>query len=135
MELLLNLAWLLVTVVLSIGLLRRAGRSKNPSPLWVLVTAAVCVMVLLFPVISMTDDLHAEVFTAEESGKRRVAAVHVQQLAAIVHVLTAWLLISIAAPICLGSVSPADTSVPRPLDRTRAASFIRPPPTALLRAI
>ncbi len=131
-ELLLNLAWLLVTVVCSTALLVRLRRSTDSQPVWVLVTAVVCVMVLLFPVISMTDDLHAEVFTAEESGKRRAAAVHLLELVAFVHVLAAWLLIAIAAPLSTGWTLRCDDFAPRPLEGTRTASLIRPPPSLVL---
>ena len=127
MELLLNLAWMLVTIFVSIALLHRARR-ENSARLWIVVTAVVCLMILLFPVISMTDDLHAELFTAEESGKRRVAAVHVQQLLAFVHVLAAWLLISIAAPACLGWSRRVNEVFPKALDGTLLVTFIRPPP-------
>jgi len=129
MELLLNLAWLLVTVVCSIGLLRRARKDPEAANLWVLVTAVVCIMILLFPVISMTDDLHAELFTAEESGKRRVAAIHIQQLVAFVHVLAAWLLISIALPRRATGVTCCEHFVPSPLDGSQFAWFTRPPPS------
>jgi hypothetical protein len=132
MELLLNLVWLLVTLVCSIGLLRRARRNPDSPHLWVLVTAFVCIMVLLFPVISMTDDLHAELYTAEESGKRRVAAVQVQQLVAFVHVLAAWLLLALLALADLSWVTRSDESVPQPIDGTRSACFIRPPPLPVL---
>lgn len=132
MELLLNLAWLLVTVVCSIALLCRVQRTRNSVPLWVLVTAVVCVMVLLFPVISMTDDLHAEVFTAEESGKRRVAAVQIQQLAAFVAVLAAWLLVLSAAPLVELGWLHSNEFVPSSLNGATTASFIRPPPSLVL---
>jgi hypothetical protein len=131
-ELLLNLAWLLVTVFCSIGLLRRARKNPDAGQLWVVMTAVICIMILLFPVISMTDDLHAELFTAEESGKRWVAAIHVQQLVAFVHLLAAWLLLSIAAAQRTSSLSTEDDIVPRPLDETCAAWFTRPPPSLSL---
>lgn len=132
MELLLNLAWLLVTVVCSIALLRRARRNPDAAHLWIVITALVCIMILLFPVISMTDDLHAELFTAEDSGKRRVAAVQVQQLVAFVHVLATWLTILIAAPLAAVWASRSAELVSRPLDGTRITSFIRPPPFLVL---
>ncbi len=132
MEILLNLAWLLVTIVCSIVLLSHARKQPDATRLWVVVTAVVCIMVLLFPVISMTDDLHAELFTAEDSGKRWVAAIHVQQLAAFVHVLAAWLLILVTAPLGAACVWCSAKYLPQALDGTRIASFIRPPPSLVL---
>src|SRR5581483_3815893 len=119
MELLLNLAWLLVTVICSVALLRRVLRTRNSVPLWVMITAVVCVMVLLFPVISMTDDLHAEVFTAEESGKRNVVAVQVQQLSAFAPVLAAWLLIFMPVPLVATRALRFGEPVPGTLDGNR----------------
>ena len=132
MELLLNLAWLLVTVLCSVTLLRRVRRTKGSAPFWVLVTAVICVMVLLFPVISMTDDLHAEVFTAEDSGKRRVAATQIHQQLAQLDAFIAWLLVLIAVPGCVDRTVASDVPVPRPLAGTRKSTFIRPPPSLLL---
>ena len=132
MELLLNLAWLLVTVICSVALLRRVLRTRNSVPLWVMITAVVCVMVLLFPVISMTDDLHAEVFTAEESGKRNVVAVQVQQLSAFAPVLAAWLLIFMPVPLVATRALRFGEPVPGTLDGNRVVSFIRPPPSLVL---
>jgi len=100
----------------------------DSAKLWLMVTAVVCIMILLFPVISMTDDLHAELFTAEESGKRWVAAIYVQQLAVFVHALAAWLLISLALPVRTDRWASSDVVVPRRLAGIRAAWFTRPPP-------
>ncbi len=86
-------------------------------------------MILLFPVISMTDDLHAELFTAEESGKRWVAAIHVQQLAVFIHALAAWLLIALAMPVRADRRITSETLVPSCLAGIRAAWFTRPPPS------
>jgi hypothetical protein len=132
MELLLNLTWLLLAIICSVALLRRAQKDPNSAQLWIFITAVVCIMVLLFPVISMTDDLHAEVFTAEESGKRRVAVVHVQQLLAFVHVLAAWLLISVAPPQRATWVSSTETCILSPREGMRVSWSSRPPPALSL---
>lgn len=57
MELLLNLAWLLL-VVPGYWLWRRSTYSRHASPRQCLLALS-CAFVLLFPVISATDDLHA----------------------------------------------------------------------------
>ncbi|HUN89069.1 MAG TPA: hypothetical protein VMU28_09780 [Terriglobales bacterium] len=129
MESLLNLAWLLVAIVCSIGLLSRMRKQPGRADLWILVTVVVCVMVLLFPVISMTDDLHAELFTAEESGKRRVAGIQVQQLVPFIHAHAAWLLVALVmSPLAKWATS-AEIMVPRPLTGMRTAWVSRPPPS------
>jgi hypothetical protein len=103
MELLLNLAWLLLTLP-AFWLWRRgagarlARRVSSQQCLW----ALGCVVVLLFPVISATDDLHAMRSEMEESAssKRNVrqagsdktsAWVHRLQSAPALQVGTVWL--------------------------------------------
>jgi hypothetical protein len=69
MELLLNLAWLVIAL-LAICLLRGNWRRRKGPPLhkWV---ALATFLFLLFPVISLTDDLHPEIALAEAAtGKR-----------------------------------------------------------------
>ncbi len=68
MELLLNLAWLLLALP-AYWLwrdCRRAGLMRRPSP-WHCLLALGCMLVVLFPVISATDDLHAMRAEIEES--------------------------------------------------------------------
>ena len=129
MELVLNLAWLLVAFVSAIGLLRYARNETNPRNLWIVATAMLCVVVLLFPVISMTDDLHAEVFTAEESGKRRVIAVQLEHQLSSLQALTVRLTGSaVLLPRCVWSAV-REATVPRPLDGATTERFTRPPPS------
>lgn len=68
MELLLNLAWLVISVV-AILLLRGNWRRKGPTlRKWM---ALATFLFLLFPVISLTDDLHPEIALAEAAtGKK-----------------------------------------------------------------
>jgi hypothetical protein len=68
MELLLNLAWLVISVV-AILLLRGNWRRKGPTLReWM---ALATFLFLLFPVISLTDDLHPEIALAEAAtGKK-----------------------------------------------------------------
>jgi len=132
MELLLNLTWLLVAAMCAIGLLRRARREPNSANIWLFAAAMLCIVVLLFPVISMTDDLHAEVFTAEESGKRRVVAIQIEHQLSNLQSLATRLAISMFT-FRRPTWSPAaDPFIPSPLDGTRAAYFTRPPPSLFL---
>jgi hypothetical protein len=75
MELLLNLAWLLL-VLPGYWLWRRSAHSRAARHVNArqCLLALGCVLVLLFPVISATDDLHAMRAEMEESspGKRAV---------------------------------------------------------------
>jgi hypothetical protein len=68
MELLLNLAWLVISIV-AILLLRGNWRRKGPTLReWM---ALATFLFLLFPVISLTDDLHPEIALAEAAtGKK-----------------------------------------------------------------
>ena len=69
MELLLNLAWLVISVV-AILLLRGNWWRRNERSLreWI---ALATFLFLLFPVISLTDDLHPEIALAEAAtGKK-----------------------------------------------------------------
>jgi hypothetical protein len=70
MEILLNTFWL--SVAIAAFLFWRAenyrsvvkGRSTTPQG----ITALICALILLFPVISLTDDLHAEMAVMEDSS-------------------------------------------------------------------
>jgi hypothetical protein len=77
MELFLNIFWFALTiagVILWRTRWTREYRIRRHSP-WREWTAFVCSMVLLFFVVSLTDDLHAELMLIEEcSGSRRHAA-------------------------------------------------------------
>ena len=73
MELLLNLAWLLLALP-ACWLWQRSFRTRTQGTLGArqCLLALACLLVLLFPVISATDDLHAMRTEMEESspGKR-----------------------------------------------------------------
>lgn len=75
MELALNSFWLVVALV-SLGLWwrfhwrPRGVGGKRPAPLRGLV-ALCCALFILFPVISLTDDLHAEVMAMEDSNSSK----------------------------------------------------------------
>jgi len=66
MELLLNLVWLMLAVP-AIWLWRRKPVSRK-SPRLYCVLSLGCILIMLFPVISLTDDLHAMRQETEESS-------------------------------------------------------------------
>jgi hypothetical protein len=72
-EAILNLVWLAVTVA-GIWLWRcrwRVSRRKADHRPWLEATAMVCILALLFPVISLTDDLHPEVIPIDAASSKR----------------------------------------------------------------
>lgn len=76
MELALNLVWLgvaIVGIVVQFIVLSRAAASSDQSPdTWRKILAMGCTLVILFFVISMTDDLHAQEIVIEESKSSRI---------------------------------------------------------------
>jgi hypothetical protein len=71
MELLLNLLWLLLALpAYCLWQNARIERTRGNSSPFQCFLALGCVLVLLFPVISATDDLHAMRAEMEESSKR-----------------------------------------------------------------
>lgn len=71
LELLLNLVWVLVVTASLLFWRRLSTVSDDCSrrPVTALV-ALVCILVLLFPVISATDDMHVAEFAMEDSGRK-----------------------------------------------------------------
>jgi hypothetical protein len=74
MELLLNLAWLLVATGAIVLWLRQRGLSPSGRRGLLLQSVALgCALVVLFPAISATDDLHAAQLAVEASDVARKA--------------------------------------------------------------
>jgi hypothetical protein len=73
MEIALNLAWLGITLAL-LGLWRFrwvVSRRHARNSFLLQAVSLICVLALLFPVISLTDDLHPEIIAVDSvSGKR-----------------------------------------------------------------
>jgi hypothetical protein len=78
MELALNLLWLCVAIVgivlQFIVLSRSAVPCDRPSNTWRKIIAMGCTLVILFFVISMTDDLHDQEIVIEESKSSRMVS-------------------------------------------------------------
>ncbi len=72
MELGLNLAWVAVCIVALAATLPMVRRSRRPL---ILGLALICALALLFPIISVSDDLASDFSTFEESAIRRISAV------------------------------------------------------------
>jgi hypothetical protein len=75
-ELALNLVWLCVAIVglklLCRSLSRAEALSDRPPNHWRKIVAMSCALVILFFVISMTDDLHDQEILVEESKSSRI---------------------------------------------------------------
>jgi hypothetical protein len=81
MELLLNLVWVAMALAAFCALVRdrRATSRLSRAPYAKALLALACVLVLLFPVVSASDDLHPAQAVLEEATKR------IQQLDAPLH--------------------------------------------------
>ena len=81
MELLLNLVWMIVALVALSAFMRRHHKfAATPHiPYGRALLALACLLVLLFPVVSASDDLHPTQAVLEDASKR------IQQLAAPLH--------------------------------------------------
>jgi hypothetical protein len=75
MESLLNIVWLLVSVsALFAGIAHYRVRRERRHALWLVAVALAAIAVLLFPVISVTDDLNPAIFASEDLSKRELLA-------------------------------------------------------------
>ncbi len=123
MELALNLVWVCVAIV-GIGLLcrnlSRAGACPDrPASHWRKVLAMSCALIILFFVISMTDDLHDQEIVVEENKSSRIVPVSgISALSAPGHAISAVFLVFSV----LTSFAPALPSVRRPVDRPKVIS-------------
>lgn len=80
MELFLNLVWLAVAIVLSVFLtLHNRTRARKPS-VFALTVTIVCIVFLLFPPISISDDLHNTHCAMEDSSRKCAAPVVMVQV-------------------------------------------------------
>lgn len=72
MELLLNLIWIILTVVAlcAFARSRRLASEISPSRSFKALLALSCILVLLFPIISASDDLHPVQAAVEDASKR-----------------------------------------------------------------
>jgi len=84
MELLLNLIWLTVAATALVAFTRSRRRSTRMAhvPYVQALIALACVVVLLFPVISASDDLHPAQAVVEDASKKlqlAIAPLHLQR--------------------------------------------------------
>jgi hypothetical protein len=131
MELLLNLVWLVAAATIVLAAIGRA-KSKQfadaaNSERWVLCIAAVSLCVVLFPAISMTDDLQQVTFSSEESTQSLILADAHSRIHVNLDFLILALLLVFAATASVAFAR--QVSMPKPLLEGFIASIIsRPPP-------
>jgi hypothetical protein len=123
MELALNLLWVCVAIA-GIGLLCRslsratACPERRPSN-WRKIVAMSCALIILFFVISMTDDLHDQEIAVEENKSSRIVPVSgIAALFAPGHAIPAVFLVFSV----LTSFAPALPSARRPVDGPKVIS-------------
>ncbi len=131
MELLLNIVWLLVATASCVFFARhhRARLGDRPGTFAVTVAVA-CIIFLLFPCISLSDDLHEVNCTFEDSSRKLVADFGLVQPAVLPAIRSSglveeqlhqqptvsWLLFGLSKPRVLdGYVSPAEGRAPPPI--------------------
>lgn len=87
MELFLNLVWLAVAFLVAAALCRRPVRIQGRVQWAILAVGITCVAALIFPAISMSDDVHFQYLMSESPDKRLQAAHSQLQTVAIAFVL------------------------------------------------
>jgi hypothetical protein len=140
MELTLNLVWLCVAIVglkLLWGSLSRAEAHSDQSPdRWRKIVAMSCALVILFFVISMTDDLHdQEIFVEESKSSRILSRLDASSPAVagpvvpLVFLFFALVCVVPALPAVRRLVEPSEVLFAAPIDGDRLCG--RAPPASL----
>jgi hypothetical protein len=116
MELLLNLLWLLLALPAYCMWrdARDSSKSDGPSPLQCLLALG-CVLVLLFPVVSATDDLHAMRAEMEESSKRGMRSANDKSSAAQSRWQNPFVAVAAFSPLAPLSETWRELRVPQPV--------------------
>ena len=125
LEIILNLLWVCVAAVALALTVHRLLSERERRRGWVLVVAVACAMLLLLPIISITDDLSAAATLVERTTSERRPASH-----AAFHGMIAILPNIPANASCslmlLGHRVDPNFTVPSP--GTREAEIVRGPP-------
>lgn len=139
MELLLNLAWIAMTLAAFCLFLRNRGLSSQlpKVPYWKALLALACVLILLFPVISASDDLHPTQAVLEDATKRIqqvVAPLHHVQAGPTTVMLPASLAVLLVFALAGSQVSHPFACEARVIHRERTPRDGRSPPDLSNRA-
>lgn len=128
MELALNIGWLVISAAAFVFFAWHAVNQGKAQSFSIACIALVCIVCLLFPVVSMTDDLNSSVAMPEASKLRRLA-----DLTHGAHLFSFALLVLIYAPQARNWASLALKPEPQPADQARLYFNLsrRPPPSIL----
>lgn len=125
LELFLNLTWLFIAAAATVRFaLWSNGQTRKRQR--VVCLAMICAIALLFPIISVTDDLHSDAAVLEETSTIRRAAAVVHD--AFVAVVIDTLLPIDASHAVAVVLSPQIAASARLLDGVRTPAGVRPPP-------
>ncbi len=98
MELLLNLVWVLIAATALSWHLRSAP--KDCKQFLLALGALCCALLLLFPTISVSDDLHVQAFVCEDSSPTKRMATAVVHVAPIYHLAVFFIFSTLLAALC-----------------------------------
>lgn len=121
MEVVLNILWLALCNLAAWCWLRRWRQGSRPQSVAVQLATLACVLVLLFPVISATDDLYAAQFAFEtsvtqKSSKGPLGRFSTPQFGHYLHPAALTRTTSLSPALCVGLMA-----VDRPLPDCRAS--------------
>ena len=117
MELLLNLAWSLIGGVALWSFL--GARSKHQKQFIFALVALFCAILLLFPAISVSDDLHFQAFVSEDSNasKRLLSAAQTSSIDYWAPLLLAFLFTLFGRPLWFIRATKFVSRLSAPFDR------------------
>jgi hypothetical protein len=130
MELLLNIVWLLVALAALARCATWASGQSDRKRVVAVALATACMVALLFPIISITDDLHDSVAVLEESAALRrtggaAALQHAPLLAAAVAMLA-----SLSVPVLSILTFTSEKTFSLPSSPAARVLTLRGPPLA-----
>jgi hypothetical protein len=133
MELLLNLAWLILAVGSLFAFVRSRRRSARMAHVayGTALIALACVVVLLFPIVSASDDLHPTQAVVEDASKKlqlAIAPLHLLRTIPPLFMLPATLTLCLFTPALVRAFRPAALTA-RVLDGAIVPSAGRAPPS------
>ena len=134
MELFLNLTWISLAVMAFLGFMRgrRVSGQLAVVPYRKSLLALVCGVLLLFPVVSASDDLHPTQAVMEEASKRLqlvVPPLHLQSSGAPLFILTATLALCLMGSVVVLQLLHPPALKARLLDGWTVPSGGRAPPS------
>ena len=122
MEALLNFVWLFASLtLLGAGMLHYCARSDRRHAKWLIIVALAAIAVLLFPVISCTDDLNPTLFASEDLSRRHMwsSVAHAPSHQLVLPMVTLLALLFAIVLLVIGQLAPSSER------RSASAGFLR----------